>query len=222
MACGSSRRGQRRSGDRGTRESGIGGMSDARPILVTGGCGFIGCNLAAALARRGNEVIVLDNLSRAGTQENAAWLKDQFSDRVTIELADVRDEPLLRSLVARSTGILHLAAQVAVTTSLEDPREDFEVNAAGTIGVLEAVRRHNPDAAVVLASTNKVYGKLFDERAIVRAGNRYVPADSRFANGVAENAPLDFYSPYGCSKGTADQYVRDYARIFGLKTVVLR
>lgn len=197
-------------------------MSDARPILVTGGCGFIGCNLAAALARRGNEVIVLDNLSRAGTQENAAWLKDEFSDRVTIELADVRDEPLLHSLVARSTGILHLAAQVAVTTSLEDPREDFEVNAAGTVGVLEAVRRHNPDATVVLASTNKVYGKLFDERAIVRDGNRYVPADSRFANGVAENAPLDFYSPYGCSKGTADQYVRDYARIFGLKTVVLR
>jgi CDP-paratose 2-epimerase len=118
--------------------------------------------------------------------------------------------------------VLHLAAQVAVTTSLADPLADFEINACGTLNLLEAVRRHAPDAPVIFASTNKVYGRLLAQDQVRRDGDRYAPLPDVFARGVAENAPLDFYSPYGCSKGAADQYVRDYARVLGLRTVVLR
>jgi len=124
--------------------------------------------------------------------------------------------------VRQATAVLHLAAQVAVTTSLENPAEDFAINAAATVDLLENVRRHNPHVPVLFASTNKVYGKLLDDESVACEGQRYVPSDSRLKWGVAENALLDFYSPYGCSKGAADQYVRDYARVLGLRTVVLR
>jgi CDP-paratose 2-epimerase len=197
-------------------------LSQEKRVLVTGGCGFIGCNIADALASRGDQVFILDSLARRGTEQNAEWLRKRHGNRIAIEVADVRNDKVLRSMVKESTAVLHLAAQVAVTTSLENPREDFEVNGGGTLGVLEAVRQHNPDAPVILASTNKVYGKLLDDWAIKLCHDRYVPCELRLANGVAETAPLDFYSPYGCSKGTADQYVRDYARVFGLRTVVMR
>jgi CDP-paratose 2-epimerase len=193
-----------------------------RPILITGGCGFIGCNLADHLAGRGNPVVILDNVARAGVRENAQWLKSRYGERIVIMAGDVRDFVTVTEAVRSVQAVLHLAAQVAVTTSIERPAEDFEVNARGTLNVLEAVRLHNPSAPVVFASTNKVYGRLFEDDAIGRSGKRYVPANAALASGIAESAPLDFYSPYGCSKGTADQYVRDYARVFGLQTAVLR
>jgi CDP-paratose 2-epimerase len=192
------------------------------PVLVTGGCGFIGCNLADRLAGRGNEVIVLDNLARAGVRENAQWLKTRHGERINVIVADIREPIPVIDAVREASAVIHLAAQVAVTDSVADPIADFEINARGTINVLEAVRLHNPSAPVLFASTNKVYGRLIDDTQIVRAGLRYQPASPALTDGISENAPLDFYSPYGCSKGTADQYVSDYARVFGLQTVVMR
>jgi CDP-paratose 2-epimerase len=191
-------------------------------ILITGGCGFIGSNLADYLAARGNAVVVLDNLARAGVRENAHWLKLRHGERITIMTGDIRDVVTINEAVRSADAVLHLAAQVAVTTSLDRPADDFEINARGTLNVLEALRVHNPTAPIVFASTNKVYGRLLDEEAIRRSGQRYVPAGKELAAGVGEEAPLDFYSPYGCSKGAADQYVRDYARVFGLRSAVLR
>jgi CDP-paratose 2-epimerase len=196
--------------------------SKARPILITGGCGFIGCNLADGLLARGETVIALDNLSRAGVSENAQWLKAKHGDQVSIVTGDIRDSISVIEVVRSAKAVMHLAAQVAVTGSLLDPVEDFEINARGTLNVLEAVRLHNPAAPIIFASTNKVYGRLVDDTEIVAIGRRYLPRDERLAAGVGEDAPLDFYSPYGCSKGTADQYVRDYARVYGLNTAVLR
>lgn len=193
-----------------------------RPVLVTGGCGFIGCNLADRLAARGNEVIVLDNLTRAGVRENAQWLKARHGERIDIVTADVRDSISVIGAVRHASAVIHLAAQVAVTDSIADPVADFEINARGTVNVLEAVRLHNPTAPVLFASTNKVYGRLIDDTQIARTNQRYQPVSSEMADGITENAPLDFYSPYGCSKGTADQYVRDYSRVFDLQTVVMR
>lgn len=193
-----------------------------RPVLVTGGCGFIGCNLADRLAARGNEVIVLDNLTRAGVRENAQWLKARHGERIDIVTADIRDSISVIGAVREAGAVIHLAAQVAVTDSIADPVADFEVNARGTVNVLEAVRLHNPTAPVLFASTNKVYGRLIDDAQIARANQRYQPVGSELADGITETAPLDFYSPYGCSKGTADQYVRDYSRVFDLQTVVMR
>jgi CDP-paratose 2-epimerase len=196
--------------------------SPDRPILITGGCGFIGCNLADALAARGEKVVAFDNLSRAGVRENAQWLKSRHGDLVTILTGDIRDTISVIEAVRGAKAVFHLAAQVAVTGSLQDPADDFEINARGTLNVLEAIRVHNHSAALVFASTNKVYGRLVSEEAIKQVGQRHVPLDLRFAGGVGEDAPLDFYSPYGCSKGAADQYVRDYARIYGMNTAVLR
>ncbi len=193
-----------------------------RPVLITGGCGFIGCNLADRLVARGDQVIVLDNLARAGVRENAQWLKSRHADRVGIVVGDVRDPITVIDTVREAGAVLHLAAQVAVTTSVDDPVDDFEINARGTLNVLEAVRLHNPAAPVLFASTNKVYGRLIDNSQIRRDGTRHVPCDAALANGINEQTPLDLYSPYGCSKGAADQYVRDYARIFNLNTAVLR
>jgi len=193
-----------------------------KPILITGGCGFIGCNLADRLAERGDRVLVLDNLARAGVRENAQWLKARHPDRINIVVGDVRDPISVIDAVRDASAVLHLAAQVAVTSSLDKPLDDFEINARGTLNVLEAVRLHAPEAPVIFASTNKVYGRLVEDSEIVRTGLRYAPVDPALANGVSEAAPLDFYSPYGCSKGTADQYVHDYARVLGLRTVVMR
>ncbi|WP_458759591.1 NAD-dependent epimerase/dehydratase family protein [Afipia sp. TerB] len=194
-----------------------------KSILVTGGCGFIGCNLADRLAQRGERVLVLDNLARPGVRENAQWLKSRYGSQIEIMVADIREPIPVIDAVRESRAVLHLAAQVAVTDSMTDPAGDFEINARGTLNVLEAVRLHNPSAPLLFASTNKVYGRLIDDSQITRSGQRYVPTgESPPADGISENAPLDFYSPYGCSKGTADQYVRDYARVFGLQTVVMR
>jgi CDP-paratose 2-epimerase len=195
---------------------------DNRPVLITGGCGFIGCNLADRLAERGEPVLILDNLARAGVRENAQWLKSRHGDRVTITVADIREPIPVIDAVREARAVLHLAAQVAVTDSVSDPAADFEINARGTLNVLEAVRLHNSAAPIVFASTNKVYGRLIDDGDIALTGRRYTPTSGLLAGGIPENAPLDFYSPYGCSKGTADQYVHDYARVYGLQTVVMR
>jgi len=192
------------------------------PVVITGGCGFIGCNLADRLAARGERVAVLDNLMRSGVRENAQWLKSRHGERITITVGDVRDPITVIDTVRPAKAVLHLAAQVAVTSSLDSPVDDFEINARGTLNVLEAVRLHNPAAPVLFASTNKVYGRLIGDDAIVRTGQRYQPIDPALAPGVSEATPLDLYSPYGCSKGAADQYVHDYGRVFGLKTAVLR
>jgi CDP-paratose 2-epimerase len=195
---------------------------DSRPVLITGGCGFIGCNLADRLAANGNAVLVFDNFDRAGVKVNAQWLKARHGSRVEIAIGDVRDPILVIDAVRQASAVLHLAAQVAVTDSVESPLDDFEVNARGTVNVLEAVRLHNAGAPVIFASTNKVYGALFEKEEIQHVGRRYAPPDMSLAKGVDETAPLDFYSPYGCSKGAADQYVRDYSRVFGLHTAVMR
>jgi CDP-paratose 2-epimerase len=130
-----------------------------RPILITGGCGFIGCNLADALAARGNRVVSFDNLSRAGVRENAQWLKSRHGELVSVVTGDVRESISVIEAVRNAGAVLHLAAQVAVTGSLADPVEDFEINACGTLNILEAIRHHNPAAAIIFASTNKVYGR---------------------------------------------------------------
>src|SRR5947207_3839658 len=195
---------------------------DPRPVLVTGGCGFLGSNLVRELAARGRNVIALDNFSRSGARENAEWLTARCGNRLSIDAADIRDAEALRGPVAGAAAIMHLAGQVAVTTSMADPLQDFEINLRGTVNLLETVRLHNPRAPIVFASTNKVYGKLMEEEALQRVDARYAPNEQRLGAGIGEQAPLDFYSPYGCSKGAADQYVRDYARVFGLRTVVLR
>jgi CDP-paratose 2-epimerase len=189
--------------------------------IITGGAGFIGCHAALRFQRAGAQVVVVDNLSRRGAEANVAWLRSQGVTEIV--RADVRDAAALSALVARhhdADAVLHLAAQVAVTTSVHDPRADFEANALGTLNVLEAVRNAaGGRPAVLYASTNKVYGNL-EHVSVVERGGRYSYADRPL--GIAEDEPLDFHSPYGCSKGAGDQYVRDYARIYGLKTVVLR
>ena len=177
----------------------------ARQVLITGGAGFLGVNAASHLAGAGWRVTVLDNLSRGGTRRNLEWLQAQQRDRVSFVHEDLRNAAALDQHVQGQDAILHLAGQVAVTTSLVDPITDFEVNARGTLNVLEAVRNHNRDAVLVFASTNKVYGKLDKNNRACK-----------------ETQPIDFHSPYGCSKGAADQYVRDYARCFEMNTVVLR
>jgi CDP-paratose 2-epimerase len=188
--------------------------------LVTGGAGFIGCNLAARLADRGDEVIVFDALSRPGVERNLAWLRYAFPRQIEFIQADTRDAAAVREAVAQADAVFHLAAQVAVTTSLDDPVEDFEINVRGALNVLEAARlRRTP---VIFASTNKVYGDLAD-LVLELAGDQYRPRDPAVrAQGVDERRPLDFHTPYGCSKGAADQYVLDYARSFGVPTCVLR
>ncbi len=196
--------------------------SNAGYVLITGGCGFIGCNLADALAARGDRVMALDNLSRAGVRENAHWLKARHGAAVAVRTGDITDSCTVIDAVRGARAVLHLAGQVAVTSSLADPVADFEVNARGTLNVLEAIRTINPSAPVVFASTNKVYGALEGSGPMRRAGQRYEPAHAHLRVGVGTSQPLDLYSPYGCSKGAADQYVHDYARVFGLRTAVLR
>jgi CDP-paratose 2-epimerase len=198
------------------------GTADYHPIVITGGCGFIGANLADALAARGAAVVALDSLMRDGSRENANWLRSRHGNLIEIRQGDVRDAATVDACIAGANAVLHLAGQVAVTTSVADPIEDFETNARGTLNVLEAVRRCNPAAPVLFASTNKVYGQVLGRQHVRRQGDRYVPAEYRFARGISETAALDFHSPYGCSKGAADQYVRDYARVFGLRTAVIR
>jgi CDP-paratose 2-epimerase len=188
--------------------------------IITGGAGFIGSNAAARALARDEHVVVLDNLSRPGSALNLEWLRTR--GEVEFERVDMRDcNAVARAFRRHSDAqrVLHLAGQVAVTMSVEDPRGDFETNALGTLNVLEAVRVSVPDAALLYSSTNKVYGGL-EHLDVIEQDVRYVYG--RKPEGVAETEPLDFHSPYGCSKGAADQYVRDYHRIYGLRTVVFR
>jgi CDP-paratose 2-epimerase len=192
------------------------------PTLITGGAGFIGCNLADRLATLGERVLIYDNLSRNGAERNAAWLQRRHGDLVDIELGDVRDRARLRRAVGRARHVFHFAAQVAVTTSVGDPVSDFEVNARGTLNVLDAIRESATPPSLLYTSTNKVYGAL-DDLVCDGSAGAYVPADAAIREvGIDERRPLDFYSPYGCSKGCADQYVLDHARIYGLRTIVFR
>lgn len=190
--------------------------------LVTGGAGFIGCNLANRLLGSGRKVRILDNLSRPGVEQNLQWLREQHGERLQVVNADIRDEKAVTQAVAGTTQVYHFAAQVAVTTSLDLPRDDFLVNAQGTLNVLEAVRARPVPPFVLMTSTNKVYGDLADLE-LQAVGQHYQPTDLPVrARGVSEARPLDFHSPYGCSKGSADQYVLDYARSYGLQTMVFR
>jgi CDP-paratose 2-epimerase len=194
---------------------------DVRRILITGGAGFIGTNLADRLLSDGEAVTVYDNLSRAGVEDNAAWLKTKHGDRVTFQTNDVRDASRLLAAVRNANQIFHFAAQVAVTSSVEQPRHDYEVNIGGTLNLLEAIRAMAEPPPLVFTSTNKVYGSLAD-LALQKNCTRYQPLDTALRGGVNEERPLDFHSPYGCSKGAADQYVLDYARTYGLSAVVFR
>jgi CDP-paratose 2-epimerase len=188
--------------------------------LITGGAGFIGTNLAARLAASGRQVLVYDNLSRPGVEKNLTWLRATHGDRIEVEIADIRDVERLRAAVKRATQVYHFAAQVAVTTSLVDPMRDFEVNALGTLQLLEAVRAASSPPPVLFTSTNKVYGGLEDVGLHIDATRYY--AGAPHDKGIDERRPLDCHSPYGCSKGAADQYVIDYARSYGLQATVFR
>ena len=190
-------------------------------VLITGGAGFVGCNLANRLAQNGERVLIFDNLSRAGVEQNVAWLRSEHPDAVHLLVADVRDSHALTEAVANASAIFHLAAQVAVTTSLTSPVHDFEVNARGTLNLLEALRALRNPPPLIFTSTNKVYGCLRRVPLELR-GHRYAPVSAGHGHGISEDQPLDFYSHYGCSKGAADQYILDYAQTFGLPTVVLR
>lgn len=193
-----------------------------RKVLITGAAGFIGVNAAKRYLERGDEVVVFDNLSRPGALENIAWLREHAGPgKLRIVIGDARmPPPALRAEVETSDVLLHLAAQVAVTTSVIDPRSDFEINALGTFNLLELVRTSQGKKPLFFyASTNKVYGGMEDV-VTVEGERRYSYRD--FPQGIDESRPLDFHSPYGCSKGAADQYVRDYGRIYGLRSVVFR
>jgi CDP-paratose 2-epimerase len=193
-----------------------------RPVLVTGGAGFIGSNLADRLAGMGHDVLVYDALARPGVEANLDWLRRRHPSRIIPIIADLRDRDRLDQAVDRAGAVFHMAAQVAVTTSLADPEGDFDINLRGTLHVLEAVRRQPTPPPVVFASTNKVYGNLADI-TLAGDGDAYLPEDPGLrGRGIGEDRPLSFYTPYGCSKGAADQYVLDYARGFGVPACVLR
>lgn len=192
----------------------------SKKYFISGGAGFIGSNYVNRLLERGEKVSIYDNLSRGGASRNLAWLQKKFGEKAfQLTVGDVRDGALLTASSREADVIVHLAAQVAVTTSVSHPREDFEINALGTFNVLEAARLNERKPVVLYASTNKVYGEMEDVR-VVEDATRWRYAD--LPQGCPETQPLDFHSPYGCSKGTGDQYVRDYARIYDLPTVVLR
>src|ERR1700730_14722385 len=186
-------------------ETGGSPRNAGRRILITGGAGFLGVNATQHLIADGWHATVLDNLSRPGTERNLKWLIDQHPAETTFIKEDVRNASALSEHVKNQDAILHLAGQVAVTTSLNDPVTDFDVNAGGTLNLLEATRKHNPEAPFVFASTNKVYGKLENNNVACK-----------------ESQPIDFHSPYGCSKGAADQYVRDYPSCCHMKSVARR
>ena len=195
---------------------------EPRVALITGGAGFIATNVADRLARDGWRVRLLDNLSRAGVEDNARWLARTHGEAIELQVGDVRDAIAVRSAVRGVTRVFHFAAQVAVTTSLVDPICDFEINARGTLNVLEAIRQLDDPPSLLFTSTNKVYGDL-DDLDLTSTDLRYAPRDAGIAaGGIDESRPLCFHSPYGCSKGAAEQYVLDYARTFGIPATVFR
>ncbi|MCD6288472.1 MAG: GDP-mannose 4,6-dehydratase, partial [Candidatus Hydrogenedentes bacterium] len=189
--------------------------------MVIGGAGFIGCNIVRRLLDEGKDVVVVDNLSRRGAESNLEWLRS-FGDYAFVR-ADVRDQDAMTRLFADGgwdvETVVHLAGQVAVTTSIVNPREDFEINALGTLNILESIRLSGQRPLIIYASTNKVYGGM-ENIVIEETDTRYRYRD--YPMGIAETMSLDFHSPYGCSKGTGDQYVRDYARVYGIPSVVFR
>jgi CDP-paratose 2-epimerase len=188
-------------------------------LLISGGCGFLGSNIALEALRRGWELVILDNLTRTGSSDNLEWLRlhgpFDFFD------ADISNEEVSRRLLKdhRPDAVFHLAGQVAMTTSLESPRQDFRVNALGTLNLLEAIREYAPEAVTIYSSTNKVYGDL-EQFHYVETETRYVCPSHPY--GFDEGIGLSFHSPYGCSKGSADQYMLDYSRMYGLRTIVFR
>jgi CDP-paratose 2-epimerase len=192
-----------------------------RTILITGGAGFIGSNVANFYIKKGALVVIFDNLSRQGANKNLAWLKKQ--GKFLFIKDDIRNYKTLANIFQKYEidVVFHFAAQVAVTTSVANPQEDFDINALGTFNLLEAIRNFSPKSILLYSSTNKVYGDL-GGLDMVEKKLRYGFRGLKFKNGISENQLLDFHSPYGCSKGAADQYVRDYARIYGLKTIVFR
>jgi CDP-paratose 2-epimerase len=193
-----------------------------RPVLVTGGAGFIGCNLADRLAGEGHDVVIFDALARDGVERNLDWLRYKHPRRISAVIGDVRDSAAVAEVVKGAAAVFHLAAQVAVTKSLDDPLSDFDVNVRGTLDLLEAIRRSPAMPPLVYASTNKVYGDLSD-LTLASDDTAYWPENTMLrAEGVDERRRLDFHTPYGCSKGAADQYVLDYARSFGLPATVFR
>ncbi len=190
--------------------------------LITGGAGFIGTNLARRLLELGREVIVLDNLQNDGVDRNLQWLRLEWGPQLTVAIADIRDGHTLRRVLADVSDVFHFAAQVTVTRSLHDPVEDFDVNARGTLTLLEALRHHPDPPRLLFASTNEVYGDLHD-LPLARDTTRYVALDPEIATaGVDEDRPLAFLGPHGCSKGAADQYVLDYAHTYGIPATVFR
>jgi CDP-paratose 2-epimerase len=206
------------------RKAGIRSKGNFMKILITGGAGFIGCNLADYFLKKGYEVIVFDNLSRSGTEKNLKWLKDNHKKGLSFIKGDVRNFKSLIKACKDVDAIFHTAAQVAVTTSLKNPREDFEINALGTFNVLEAARRSNGNPIVIYTSTNKVYGNNVNKIRLIEKETRYEFADKRYKNGIPEDFPTDAneHTPYGCSKYAAEIYVRDYGAVYGLRTVTFR
>jgi CDP-paratose 2-epimerase len=197
-------------------------VRDVAPVVIFGGAGFIGANLADAMMHDGDDVVVFDNLSRPGVERNLNWLAGRHAAQLHFVAGDIRDQTAVAAVVKDARAVFHLAAQVAVTSSMVDPLDDFSVNAQGTLNILESIRQLGNAVPLIFASTNKVYGGLAG-LAMEEAPDRYMPASAQLRqNGVDETRPLDFCTPYGCSKGTADQYVLDYAHTYGLQTAVLR
>jgi len=189
-------------------------------VLVTGGAGFIGSNLTHRLLQEGHQVTIFDNLSRSGCESNIAWLRDSAKgSSLKLVQADLSDFDALSRAMDGAERVYHLAGQVAVTTSVRNPRQDFESNALGTFNALEAARLVGNNPVFIYASTNKVYGGM-EDTTVIEGDSRYQYGD--LPHGIPESQPLDFHSPYGCSKGAGDQYTRDYARIYGLRTIVMR
>jgi CDP-paratose 2-epimerase len=192
-----------------------------KPVLVTGGAGFVGINMVKRLLEEGLRVIVLDNLSRAGAETNLAYLREHYHGQAEVIVDDIRNRAVVDELVSRVDMVFHFAAQAAVTTSLEQPMEDFQTNCAGTLNVLEAVRRQDTPPGLLYTSTNKVYGSL-EELAMAEEPGCYRPVEESAIRGIDETRLLNFQTPYGCSKGAADQYVLDYARTYKIPAVVFR
>ncbi len=192
-------------------------------VLITGGCGFLGSNLAAALIEKNNKVIILDSLFRSGSQNNLNWLLSKAKDnQISYIQGDLANQELVANVFRRYAPfdfICHVGGQVAMTTSLTDPLRDLKTNVIGTFNILEAARKYSPEALIAYSSTNKVYGDL-EHLNYQESEKRYYLED--YLNGLDESLTLDFSTPYGCSKGSADQYVRDWSRVYGLKTVVFR
>lgn len=192
-----------------------------KPVLITGGAGFIGANVADRLLQEGEKVLIFDNLSHPGSERNLEWLCDTYGNNVELKVADVCDRHLVGEAVRRCSRIFHFAAQTAISVSIKDPQRDFDINVHGTLNILETLRHMKSPPPLLFASTNQIYGTL-DEIAVEQVGLRYQPKNSQHRNGINESQQLDFCTPYGCSKGAADQYVLDYARTFGIPAVVFR